>query len=145
MTGIVEPRYLLSHYQEWAAPTFQDGCIMLTIHLVRAVTPHRLMSYCFYKIDRKKYLRGPGHVPRFPVLAVMDGLPHVHCLIKPVPYVNEKRGMYSMEDLVRETFSKYLRRQGDVHVKSMSAGLEPLVYALRGQGSVQVMNDLVEL
>ena len=137
---IVEPRYLLDHYYEWAAPYFGDGSLFLTLCLVRAKNPRALIVSKFRSLDRAVFMRRPGQLARLPVLVKQPGLWHCHALVKDVPYENARQGIKSLAELVFYEFSKALPKKGDVHVDPVkgSAGV-PLFYSLKCQGPIEVL------
>ena len=137
---IVEPRYLLSHWREWAESFLGDDVIFLHVGLVRIEQPYRYIATCFDALEERVYQRRPERLIRLPVLAKKEGYLHMHALIQNVPYMNEKKGHTSFEDLVKDRFSRSLHRRGDVHTQRVSGGVGiPLMYALEMQGPVEVL------
>lgn len=143
---IVEPRYLLDHYYEWAAPHFGDGSLFLTVCLVRAKNPRGLIASKFRSLDRAVFMRRPGQLARLPVLVKQPGFWHCHALVKDVPYENPLRGLESFSDLVLYEFSKALPAKRDVHVAKLTGPADfSLVYSLKSQGLVEVLLEAMHL
>ncbi len=144
--GIEEPRYLLKYYREWAEPHFQGESLFLTVCLIRARNPYGLIKAKFDFIDRKIFQRRPEKLIRLPVLALQEGFLHCHAVVAKVPSDNQSLEMNSLEDVVRREFKKTLPRTGDVHVAQIAGGAGiPLLYALEGQGSVEVLPEAMHL
>ncbi len=144
--GIEEPRYLLKHYREWAEPHFQGDSLFLTVCLIRARNPYGLIKAKFDFIDRKIFQRRPEKLIRLPVLALQEGFLHCHAVVGKVPSDNQSLEMNSLEDVVRREFKKTLPRTGDVHVAQIAGGAGiPHLYALEGQGSVEVLPEAMHL
>lgn len=143
---IVEPRYLLDHYYEWAAPHFGDGSLFLTVCLVRAKNPRGLIASKFRSLDRAVFMRRSGQLARLPVLVKQPGFWHCHALIGHALYKNPGRGFDSLSELIFHEFSKALPRTGDVRVDTVIGSSNiPLLYSLKCQGPVEVIHEALHL
>lgn len=144
---VAEPARVLSAYREWAEPYFADDSLYLTVCLLRAEDAYGLVESCFKFVEQKVLLRRPGRILRLPVRVHEDGFPHMHALVKNVPYTS--KNCESFEQLLVWAFRNRLPTPGDVLVQRISGGAGvPLLYSLEqqgGQGDVEVMLEALYL
>jgi hypothetical protein len=135
----------LRGYLSWALETFTENDLYVTVDLPTIRTPKHYIKKSLEIIEQRVYLRRPGHLVRLPILVHNKDFPHLHMLIKNVPYSCAR--FPSFEFLLRTRFSKNVLIYRGVDVRPMNQFIGAVSkYSLLMQGNnVEVLVDALNM